>query len=189
MVLLCFFILFFSVNSDKKSNIIEKIAALDFANEARGSGDGKGISTQAGSPQGAPALSTLSEIAQRFEVEVTQERNQLIIKLPDNIYAKGRVELDPDVRDRLTELLKKLSPYATSVDITFVGHTDTDPIQKRKSWYIQDNFDLSSMRATKALQLAVNLGFKEEHLYAQGSSGNIRASRTLSLILKNSKSN
>ena len=75
-------------------------------------------------------------------------------------------------------------PYADDIDLTFVGHTDAVPLGVSKTRLMNDNFALSVMRATRALQFSIREGFPAERMAAKGSAEKKRNTRSLSLIIK-----
>lgn len=191
MVLLSFFILFFSLGEEKKKSIIQTIATMGVENGAvSGFGDGSG---ENGGLDGAadrkinnlPTLLSLKELLDKFQLQTTQTEESLILKFPQNIYQQGEVQLSAVYRSQLKSLLETLRPFVDQIEITFIGHTDSSPLKKNKSELIADNFDLSVLRATKALQLALRQNINPDRLAAKGSAYNQRNSRTLSIILRN----
>ena len=49
---------------------------------------------------------------------------------------------------------------------------------------VQDNFELSSLRATRSLRYAMDQGFSSEHLFVKAASSNEVGQRTLSLLVE-----
>lgn len=188
MVLLSFFILFFSMDKKERVNFIENfLANQDLAKEQKDqTGNPKRGALSAGTTKPIEPLPVevrkLSQDIQGFYVD-QQSVDRIVISFEDNIYRLGSFDLSEKDIQNLHGLLKKLEPYLKQVNITFVGHTDENKKFKKGNRYIGNNFDLSSLRATKALQNAVKLGFDPKHMYAQGVAENQRASRTLSLIV------
>ncbi len=186
MVLMCFFILFFSTDEGKRDSVLKRIGQIT---QVLGAGETQtGTLAKAGSaaPQSATSVQNAVKSALAdLPVVLSANGETLTLLLGENMYEKGEVfpthQSDLKV---LNETLTKLKPYQGSIEITFVGHTDLTPVSKSHGQYLNDNFDLSSLRATRVLQYAVHSGFMPEHLTAQGSAGNVRQSRTLSLVIR-----
>jgi flagellar motor protein MotB len=188
MVLLSFFILFFSMDKNDRTSFIEDFLARQ--NEAKEQKEGRsaplGGSEKAGSAKSAHNLPVevrlLAEKLEGFHIE-QKSTDRMTISFADNIYRLGSFDLDDTNITILYGLLKKLEPHMKKVNITFVGHTDGTTSFRGGNRYVGNNFDLSSLRATKALQKAVKFGFDPRQMFAQGVAEHERASRTLSLIV------
>jgi len=78
-----------------------------------------------------------------------------------------------DVKEEANGLLKKVIPIISAeskdFEITVEGHTDDVPlVAKNDSAAIQNNWELSSLRACRVLKFFENAGFKKESLTAVG---------------------
>lgn len=193
MVLLSFFILFFSMEKNQRTQFIQTFLATndqpnkDIKNpapatySAKNDGTAKeGILTETKS---MPAeLQKITSDLKGFYVDKSKP-DKIIIYFEDNIYKLGSFNLPLAKVQSLNGLLKKIEPFMKQLRITFVGHTDGSKKFKHHNKYIKNNFDLSSLRATNALQQAVKSGYNPETMFAQGVAEHGRASRTISLIL------
>lgn len=190
MVLLSFFAVFFSVDDKKRDQFIFQIAQEMKPNEA-----GKAAGTRKPDAQAeieaappAPSLASALDLELRSSlgraVQVEQNTESILIHFPDNIYGVGQVELNSEQQQALAVLLKKIRPHLDSVLIGFVGHADSIPVAQAKYKVLKTNLDISVVRASKALVLAAEMGIPIEKMYASGSGGNIRRSRSLSVVVK-----
>lgn len=181
MVLLSFFIIFFSIDSNKRMDLIDKIA---MQTTAKGGANAKGKDR---SDQAHARLPTgVSDVAtgvDGFFIQRPDSSQKLFIYFEDNIYSPGEIDLRPAQVEKLKSILGKLEPYMSEINITFVGHTDPSVVSRSKNQYLSDNFDLSSLRATKALQQARRAGFDPTRMFAKGVAEHSRGSRTLSLVI------
>lgn len=185
MVLLSFFIIFFSVDEKKKDTIIERIAKAT-GEKVAGEGSAKidaNVVNQEPQPHLPKGIKEVAESVGGVFVDGTAKGNKLYIYLDDNSYQPGQVELPSEKLAKLTEVLEKLRPFMPDINLTFEGHTDDKVFRKAKSKYLADNFDLSSLRATKAIQHAVRLGYDPMQLWARGVAEYQRGSRTLSVVV------
>lgn len=186
MVLLCFFILFFSVNDEKKKDIIQKIFADAKTVESSGAavtGAGNATGGRAGGPGRFPAAD-LEKSLGSFSFSVAQDEAGLLVHFPDDLYAAGSYEIHETQARLLESFLAKVSPYRDLISLTFVGHADAAAVRRGSKRKYTDNFDLSSLRATRALQFAARGGFPEDQMAAKGTSKNGRSSRTISILIK-----
>lgn len=208
MVLLSFFILFFSTDAVDKNSIIYQISKHvnqkmgEGGSKAGGSGSASGSSTAASAPDssgaatGSASSSTerdvaslkgnaqaLAEALKAHSVSVAVEQQKILFNFPDNIYAVGEYSMTDEVKEVLKDTLTLLQPYYGSIDITIVGHTDSTNVRQSSAKLIKNNFDLSVFRATRALEGAISMGAPVNILSAKGSADLSRNSRTLSLIV------
>lgn len=210
MVLLSFFILFFSVDKVTKQTIIQKISLIttgqaELSGKAGGAGDGTGTGTGVGAGTGTGngtgpgngTVVTLTEqgasvqsvqvlkgiLSSHYGLKVESEEERLVLQLPDRFFGPGQLKPQGKALAQLKDVLKKIQPYQNEIQITFVGHTDPSPVRKMKGRYVADNFDVSAQRAAKALQIAVRQGFFPRNLTAKGAAEHDRQSRTLSLVI------
>lgn len=185
MVLLSFFILFYSTDNKSRENLIFKIS--------------KQFSKDSASPQtvtsGVGRNLTASEIAtdshevliqslKSLNLAVTKDRMTLIVDFPDDLFLTGRYKLTDKQTRSLSEFLEKLKPYNGKVNLYFEGHTDSKPLVIHRNDLVTDNYILSSLRAMAALNIAKAMNFDEKTLYMQGNSSNIRNSRSLSIRIE-----
>ena len=204
MVLLSFFIIFFSVDEKKQENVINRIVA-DIGNESeakgakgqkggqgvgqagKGPGQGKGTGhPKTDSPRNIDSIQkeVLRDVLKNFKLTVEKKEKAIHLKFPDNIYPAGQIHLNNQNRKLLSLVLKKLMPFSNEIDLIFVGHTDSLPMRKNASKVITDNFSLSVIRATRALQLAIRAGYPVDRLAAKGSADKRRSTRTLTLVVQ-----
>jgi flagellar motor protein MotB len=188
MVLLSFFILFFSMDKKERVSFIEDFLANQ--DQDTKSNDQKSLPKQgdrtAGIDRKVDRLpASIRQMASKLDGFYIDQKSsdRIIISFTDNIYSLGSFDLSKHHVKVLEDLLTKLEPSMPSISITFVGHTDGSTSFKLGNKYVGNNFDLSSLRATKALQNAVKLGFNPKQMFAQGVAEHGRASRTLSLII------
>lgn len=178
MVLLSFFILFFSFGEKGKEDMISRISAL--GNPV----DTKPTPKDVPDPQLRAEILEINKELKDYFVERSPNNKQVIVFLPDNIFSPGEFEMKEAQLLFLTQVMEKIRPFENDINITFVGHTDPQPVRRTRSVYMTDNFDLSSLRATKALQQAARLGFNTDHMFAKGTATNIRGSRTISVVIQ-----
>jgi chemotaxis protein MotB len=82
------------------------------------------------------------------------------------LFASGSTEVDPKGVNALQQLAKAIKDQH-DINILIEGHTDNVPIS-RKSQYMQDNWDLSVMRATAITRILVRAGVSPRQITASG---------------------
>lgn len=195
MVLLSFFILFFSMEKNQRNNFIQNLMDTNekLSKESKASTATTIVATttnqdikKEGTPIEAgmlPAgLASLTSKLKNYHIDQTKSE-KIVIYFEDNIYKPGAIKLPPKQLDKLQDLLDQLDPFMDHLKITFVGHTDGNKRFKHKSLYMKNNFDLSSLRATNALQQVVKMGYSPKNMFIQGVAEHDRASRTISIII------
>lgn len=193
MVLMSFFVIFFSFSPKKTESIISNIV-LTMDKDGAGT---KKLPSQIDNSQGAPVdraeeqkqvaafHSAMSEKlrAASLDAIISADAESVTVDLPDSIYKPRGFAATAAVKETLAKVFAMITPFASQVDVYFVGHTDAAPISQTNE-YLSDNFVLSTLRATHALQYALKSGLPQNHLFAQGGAENVRNSRTLSVIVK-----
>lgn len=193
MVLLSFFVIFFSTDNKKRDVIID-IVAQQNANKASASetaGSSGGLANQdlqiSKSKEFGEAeqksLQKLIEEFPGFEFYKEDGQRRLVLNFPPDIYALGQYDLSPDLQKVFDKVISQVKEHEELLDIMFVGHTDSRKVSKKKHRDVASNFDLSSIRASRALEHARHLGFDEAHMTAKGEAEFSRNSRTLSIVI------
>jgi chemotaxis protein MotB len=101
------------------------------------------------------------------DLTVTVKNGKVYVSLAEQLLFKsGSVEVDPKGISALQQLAKALKDHQ-GVQVMVEGHTDNVPIGK-KSQYMQDNWDLSVMRATSITRILVNGGVKTSQILPSG---------------------
>lgn len=184
MALLAFFILFFSMDDPPgRQKLIMQIAG-EFKGDASSTGlksPGFGAGNGYGDAQNKRMPSALMTSLKTMNVKVDQEKESLVINLPDDFFMPGQYKVSSAHNPKIQAILDLLKPYGGKINIYFEGHADSSPLRLHKNDIIVDNFVLSSLRASTMLQLALGQGFPEKNLFIQAASSNIRNSRSLSI--------
>ncbi|MEK6554468.1 MAG: flagellar motor protein MotB [Bdellovibrionota bacterium] len=189
MVLLSFFIIFFSVAPEDKSVILEILSKVTSPNASSGRNPDSTRPTAATLATGSQPLpkeleTQLQNQVPQLKVTVDKDKKSIYVLFPDDIYRNGDTKLTTVGADQLAQFLKLIEPYLGRMEVIFIGHTDSKPLRYARSEYLVNNFDLSSLRASQALKLALGLGLDRNHLFTLGSADHTRNSRTLTVLLK-----
>lgn len=101
------------------------------------------------------------------DLTVNVKNGKVYVSLAEQLLFKsGSIEVDGKGVSALQQLAKALKDHK-DVQVTVEGHTDNVPIGK-KSQYMQDNWDLSVMRATSITRILTNAGVKTTQITASG---------------------
>lgn len=200
MVLLSFFIIFFS-QSDGAENVIFKITQeLGKNSGQQGSANQSSTAPEkagnfSGQHPGAGPLDRMAlskELKKEFSnftfMENEKER-AISILLPENIYNSGAYHLQDEAKQQFAELVKRLLPFKNAITITITGHTDISSVTPSRLKKFGDNTELSSLRAYYATKQLIELGFSEEQVRIKTLLREQRNSRTLSLQISGVSTN
>lgn len=177
MVLLSFFILFYSADEKNRDSLKEKISHHFTIGQNNLQGQQESI------PPLSRLPSSLKELDPSLVVETVPKNETVYIHFPENFFGPGQYELNKDQQESIVRLLKKLAPLAPEINLTFEGHSDQVPVShsKIRNHVIRSNFVLSSLRAHSALEMAEENGFSEQQLSVKASASHDRNSRSLSI--------
>lgn len=162
MVLLSFFIIFFSMDEKnslhrifldmKKSGVVQDVAAVPAGGNGKMGqsglsdvGNANGEVQQTVVTSNRKLILELSSKIQSSSLIKHVEREKLILQLPENIYVPG--DYLPKVA-LLDPIILQLKPYGNSLRIKIIGHSDTIAFKDAHKRIIKDNLTLSSVRAS-----------------------------------------
>lgn len=175
MVLLSFFIIFFSQDEEKTSQIIKEISEKSW------------LTNPEDEPQDLAAtpvdLEQVHSALSSKGLSLEKENQNLLMQFNKTLYKEGQIGLTKEGKDLLESTLEKLKAFEDKIEIHFIGHSDQKPISSSNK-YLENNYDLSSLRASKALKVAVQMGFPLSHLVAQGWGPYRKSLRGLSLSVR-----
>lgn len=191
MVLLGFFVIFFSDGKNQKSQIIDQIAT-----ELHGSSATKQVTNQKGATGTAAdtgqvsniktsvAMPNIDQIAKDLDLtyESVNAGKTIRINFPDNIYNKRQYRLNTSTKNKISQLITVLSPHKNNLKIHFIGHSDSSKVSVSSEKF-SNNFQLSALRATEAALFFQQNGFPSENIITSGAANNINSSRSLTMTI------
>lgn len=191
MVLLSFFVIFFSVESSKnKDALIYKILS-EVKNPRAGTGPANGYGQAAQGAKGSRLFTEadakqMASLFKGLNPAVGRNPASLTLEFPDNVYKSGTYKLKGDSLKEFHRVFEMLRPYDMQLEVMIIGHSDSKqvaaaPAGGRK---FEDNFELSSLRASAAIREAVTQGFSEDHIRGQAASHNERNTRSISIMIR-----
>lgn len=180
MVLLSFFILFFSVGEEKKAGVIQQIA------EATRSVSGYAVSPELSGKdlEHFDTKRILADLQDQKIVKTELNGERLIIYFADNLFNSGRTVLTPEASRQVRSTLLKMKPYIGQIQLTIVGHSDEVRIRRGFKPYIHSNIDLSAVRASRGVAIAQKIGFSPRHVFIKGTANFVRNTRSLTLVVE-----
>lgn len=110
----------------------------------------------------------------------SEYKGGIVIDFQDNLYRLGGYQLDQKSQKEIQRILKMILPYKDGLNVVFIGHSDSVPLKSAKKT-IDSNMILSTMRAAKAVEYAVDNGFDPLWVSSQGLAQNTRNTRSLSI--------
>jgi chemotaxis protein MotB len=103
------------------------------------------------------------------DISVKIKNGKVYVSLAEQLlFGSGSVQIDSKGVAALQQLAKAIKDQK-DINIMVEGHTDNVPISK-KSTYMNDNWDLSVMRATSITRILTKAGVSTEQITASGRS-------------------
>ena len=101
------------------------------------------------------------------DISVTVKNGKVYVSLAEQLlFGSGSIQIDQKGVSALQQLAKAIS-QEKDINILVEGHTDNVPVSK-KSAYMNDNWDLSVMRATSITRILTKAGVSPDQLTASG---------------------
>jgi chemotaxis protein MotB len=101
------------------------------------------------------------------DLTVKVKNGKVYVSLSEQLlFASGSIEVDTKGVGALQQLAKALKDQK-DIQMMIEGHTDNVPISK-KSAYMEDNWDLSVLRATSISKILINAGMSPKQITAAG---------------------
>lgn len=101
------------------------------------------------------------------DLTVQVKNGKVYVSLAEQLlFASGSIDVDPKGQQALAQLAQAIKDQK-DLNIMVEGHTDNVPIS-RKSQYMQDNWDLSVMRATSITKILTRNGVSPNQIVASG---------------------
>lgn len=101
------------------------------------------------------------------DLTVTVKNGKVYVSLAEQLlFGSGSIDVDGKGVSALQQLAKAIKDQK-DINIMVEGHTDNVPIS-RKSQYMQDNWDLSVMRATSITRILTKAGVSPSRITASG---------------------
>lgn len=166
------------------------------AGAGAGTSDGKGFGANLQYTKGIANATTvvglppniieqLKETGVQFR-EVKADKN-LVVDFPDDFYPVGKYDLGGKRIKDVERVLKILDPFKEHIALTFIGHTDETRFMPGQNKILASNLVLSSLRAARAVETALLMGFDPKHVSPKGLAEHARATRSLSLQIDGRK--
>ncbi len=188
MVLMSFFIIFFSYQEEKPQDLLRDIA-VGISSKAKKSqpqqngvpsqpSDGtSGAITQSNLSQALSDVMTKNKVAIAYEVTPTMVK----VTFEEELFAKRKWQLSKEAQIKLDTVLSVLLPNKDDIIVEIVGYTDVAPVTKVPGDIISDNFILSSLRSATTMNYLVTMGFNPQQIRSVGAGVSSELGRTLSL--------
>ena len=101
------------------------------------------------------------------DISVTVKNGKVYVSLAEQLlFGSGSVQIDQKGISALQQLAKAIKEQK-DINIMVEGHTDNVPVSKKSS-YMNDNWDLSVMRATSITRILTKAGVSPEQITASG---------------------
>ncbi|MGK5084271.1 flagellar motor protein MotB [Bdellovibrionota bacterium FG-1] len=191
MVLMSFFVMYFEMSDMPENSPIKEII-LTLKKDA--TAGGMGVAAAKPPPTATPGATLgeggpkrelfkqLTSVLSGEKVSLRQFGEEMVAELPDDIFGVGHYNLDGRIKGELARILQLLTPYRDKISVTFVGHTDASAFARGAHTQVVDsNLVLSNLRAVRAVEIALQMGFDPARVFSEGASEHSRHTRSLSI--------
>jgi outer membrane protein OmpA-like peptidoglycan-associated protein len=194
MVLLSFFVLFFSYGEkekETKDSITRMVRRFETVT-APVEGSATTVAQAplvASAPKAEPVAEKLTLSQQLLNVlpanriQANLDGDSIVLRFGLNAYAPGQVRPPTAVQPQLNQLADILKPFLDEVDIVVVGHADKQKVRRHRKRF-NDNLEISLARSVRAVRYLEKQGIPLEKMRSLGTGDQEIASRTISIILK-----
>jgi len=169
-LLLCFFIIFFNAGQLKNKKEAFERLKMSFTKRAPSSIDGAPSKAKNKLAKNSDVLKDIGGVIfDKANVQTIYRGKQLSVEFPGTSFFKtGTNNLTTEGNKRIAEISKLLKPYKDDVYLVVQGHTDPRPVKRKRKLGVDDNWELSVLRATKVLKRFIKDGFDQQMLSAEG---------------------
>ncbi|HAZ11620.1 MAG: hypothetical protein A2X86_18010 [Bdellovibrionales bacterium GWA2_49_15] len=174
-LLLCFFILFFAIFSQKQAQEMDKRTkeAMTIAEEkikAAQQPKTLGLMAEQINEQFARLENVYSLVYELPGIETVKNRDHFLIVFSDgNFFDAGSYDLNIFGQYRMALVLERLLPYANQLFVEIQGHSDNSPVTHKYDNF-KTNIELSALRAIGVYNYFLQFGFPEESMSIAGYS-------------------
>ncbi len=196
MVLLSFFVLFFSYDEKEKETKDSITRMVRRFETVTAPVDGTATTlakAPAVTPEVAPKAEPVAEkltLSQQLlnvlpanRIQANLDGDSIVLRFGLNAYAPGQVRPPTAIQPQLNQLADILKPFLDEVDIVVVGHADTQKVQRNRKRF-SDNLEVSLARSVRAVRYLEKRGVPLTKMRSLGTGDQEIASRTISIILK-----
>ena len=178
MVLLSFFVMYFSFAEEDPNTAHTQLRKIALSMKGLPPEEIKSILKSKDSAE----LSSMADLIKLEGVKVTEKEDHLVLELQEQ-FSPGVYKLGTPMLLQIDSIVEALKPYQDKVAITIIGHADAKTLVPRNE-FLTDNFDLSSIRALRALKYAIHKGYPEKNASARAASYYDRDARSLSVEVR-----
>lgn len=171
-LLMCFFILFFSVDQKREHEVSLQAALLQI------------FSPQEHAAESTPSYPTINvgtkdekgmsdEILEQWHGVAHKVGNKILVEFPDvSFFASGKIELTGEGKESLAKFVEKYMPFAGQHMIGIRAFTDTKKVmssrRRRPAQLYTDNLELSALRSVATIRTLQKLGIPLDRMRAGG---------------------
>jgi chemotaxis protein MotB len=193
-LLLCFFILFFSVKPDAKDNKRMQSAVFNLLlntsklqnteNLNNGNSENKDRNVASDLSYGKENESGIpKEVLLRFNGVPHKVGEQILIEFPGvSFFDSGSIHLTQQGVEEILRFSKIFSPYISHFDVGVRAFTDSKPVRADKNLPYKNNLELSALRSVSTMRILAKSGVPVDNIKL-GGFGELRlTAKQLDLI-------
>lgn len=157
-LLLTFFILFFSTDSEKdRMKQMESALMIKLDSTAKFRGEAALAKAENREPASTEAPEFVGP--KLFDAKVYKVGERLIVEFPQtSFFDLGKIELTSNGKRELVGFVKQYMPYAGNYVLGIRAYTDNKKVLKTAGRRFDDNLELSALRSVAAMRVLQQLG-------------------------------
>lgn len=179
MVLLSFFVIFFSLSEENPDTAHDQLRIIAGAMTGKASAG----SAPQGQKKSGEAMADLTEALKIDGLKLSMKDGAILVDLENGVFLSGRWQADRTLQSQVDVVLQQIQPFKEKITITVIGHADQKMLRRRNE-FLQDNFDLSSLRALNVLKYVISKGIPATHASARAASSNDRDARSVTFEIR-----
>lgn len=152
-LLLCFFILFFTVDPQREHQKSLQSGLLQvFENQGVKPGE---ISSRTGVEQAMPAKPSVDpEMLKNLGARAFKNDEKIVVEFPNvSFFRSGEIKISKEGTAALSRFAKMYLPYAGSYVVGIRAFTDRKAVLQKKNRSFRDNLELSALRSVAATRI------------------------------------
>ncbi len=209
LVLMSFFVLYFSVNDNVKNEVLDQITlamkdniqahdivSKDLKNAVISGKVGAGNNIMSGGTV-ASQVAAIEEAKKTFNIMIGEINDEnfkvssnssiergITIELPDQMFGKAKYKVNKKHRQMLTKFYNLIEKHKDKIIITVIGHTDSSKLVTLDPEVAASNMGLSTLRAVSSANYLNQLGLSNDSVEVKGVGDSIRNTRSISFHIQ-----
>lgn len=173
-LLLCFFILFFTIDPKKEKSDQLQVGLMSV------------MAAKSTSSKNKSEVNGINEdLANKWNGVAYKSKNRILIEFPGiSFFKSGQVDITPTGKVALLQFVAKYIPYAGSYQVDIRAFTDLKKVRKKRNARFRDNVELSALRSVSAMRVLQNSGVPLNRIRLGGYGEHVTTANELDVARK-----